>query len=57
MVRIDLTVDELAVLVACVGIAINQRPLGEHVRMLARSPPAVAVVDKLWDAMRESLGS
>jgi hypothetical protein len=53
-VTLDLSTDELAVLVACVSIATNKRPLGEHVRTLARSPPAVtdAVVDKLAIQMR-----
>ena len=62
MIRLDLTADELVVLVACVGIAINKglgRPPGEHERALGRSPPAVtdAVVDKLYAAMREVLGT
>jgi hypothetical protein len=62
MIRLDMTPDELAVLVACVGIAINkglEKPPVEHEEALARSPPAVidAAVEKLCDAMREALGS
>jgi Bacterial RNA polymerase, alpha chain C terminal domain len=59
---LELTTDELVVLVACVGIAINKglgQPPGEHEKALARSGPAVtdAVVDKLVAAMREELGA
>lgn len=62
MITLKLTADELIVLVACVGIAINKglgRPPGDHERALGRSPPAVtdAVVDKLYAAMREAVGS
>lgn len=62
MITLKLTPDELIVLVACVGIAINKglgRPPGDHERALGRSPPDVtdAVVDKLYAAMREVLGS
>ena len=58
---LTLTTDELAVLVACVGIAINRGPgrlPGPHEAMLARSPEVTnAVVEKLTDAMREAIGS